>query len=78
MGFSPDHLPVIGDVPELPGSYWAAGFTGHGMGYGFRFGRLMAEHTLGFDAPGGLDLFSAARFDETSTTTQTEPAPTAS
>lgn len=63
MGFSPDHLPVLGAVPEVPGSFWATGFTGHGMGYGFRFGRLLAEVALGVAHPEGYDLFSAARFE---------------
>jgi glycine/D-amino acid oxidase-like deaminating enzyme len=62
MGFSPDGLPVIGEVAGLPGSFWAAGFTGHGMGYGFRFGRLMAELSLGCARPDGYDLFAAKRF----------------
>lgn len=62
MGFSPDGLPVVGEVPGIDGSFWAAGFTGHGMGYGFRFGRLLAELLLGQRDPEGLDLFSAARF----------------
>ncbi len=64
MGFSPDRLPVVGTVPGLPGCTFAAGFTGHGMGYGFRFGRLMAEVALGLDAPDGLDLFTAERLAE--------------
>lgn len=62
MGFSPDHLPVIGQVPDLPGSLYATGFTGHGMGFGFRFGRLLAETALGHARPEGLDLFTEARF----------------
>jgi glycine/D-amino acid oxidase-like deaminating enzyme len=62
MGFSPDHLPVVGQVPGLPGSLFATGFTGHGMGFGFRFGRLLAETALGQPHPEGLDLFTAARF----------------
>lgn len=63
MGFSPDHLPVLGELPGVAGSYWAGGFTGHGMGYGFRFGRLMAELLVGRSEPDDLDLFTAARFD---------------
>ena len=43
MGFSPDGLPVLGAVPDVPGAHFAAGFTGHGMGYALRFGRLAAE-----------------------------------
>jgi len=57
MGFSPDGLPVVDQVPGLAGSYWAAGFTGHGMGYGFRMGRLLAELLLGRRSE-GYDLFA--------------------
>lgn len=64
MGFSPDRLPVIGTVPEVPGSIWAAGFTGHGIGYGFRFGKLLAEVALDEPRPAGRDLFSVSRFEE--------------
>lgn len=62
MGFSPDHLPVVGAVPGLSGGVWAAGFTGHGMSYGFRMGRLLAELSLGYRRPEGLDLFTMDRF----------------
>lgn len=58
MGFSPDGLPVIGPVPGLAGSYWAAGFTGHGMSYGFRMGRLLAELLQGHATPEGYELFA--------------------
>ena len=64
MGFSPDGLPVVGEVPQMGGSYFATGFTGHGMGYGFRFGRLMAEMVRrGRDAV-DADLFLADRFSD--------------
>ncbi|HEX8298217.1 MAG TPA: FAD-binding oxidoreductase [Rubricoccaceae bacterium] len=60
MGFSPDGLPVLGDVPGVPGAVYAAGFTGHGMGYGMRFGHLAARRLLGLpDA--AESLFSAER-----------------
>jgi glycine/D-amino acid oxidase-like deaminating enzyme len=66
MGFSPDGLPSIGAVPERPGSYWAAGLTGHGMAYGFHLGRLLAARLAG-DAPSAEhDLFSTDRFDDAS------------
>jgi glycine/D-amino acid oxidase-like deaminating enzyme len=60
MGFSPDGLPVLGDVPGVPGAVYAAGFTGHGMGYGLRFGRLAARRLLG-EPDDAADLFDAAR-----------------
>jgi gamma-glutamylputrescine oxidase len=47
MGFSPDGLPVIGTVDGLPGALFACGFTGHGMGFGLRFGLMMARLALG-------------------------------
>lgn len=58
MGFSPDGLPIIDQIPGLPGSYWIAGFSGHGMGYGFRMGRLLAELLLGQSQPEGYELFA--------------------
>ncbi len=62
MGFSPDGRPVVGSVPEHPDSVFATGFTGHGLGYGFRMGRLLAARVCGATRPDGYDLFSAARF----------------
>lgn len=60
MGFSPDGLPVVGDAPEVPGALVATGFTGHGMGYALRFGRLLARRVLGQSDP-DADLFDSAR-----------------
>jgi len=67
MGFSPDGRPVIGAVPEHPDSLFATGFTGHGMGYGFRMGRLLAARACGRSRPDGYDLFTASRFDDVDT-----------
>jgi len=64
MGFSPDGRPVIGAVPDLPGSVFATGFTGHGMGYGFYIGRLVAETLRENTWPDPLDLFEASRFHD--------------
>lgn len=47
MGFSQDGLPILGSVPGVPGALYATGFTGHGMGYGVRFGLLAARRLLG-------------------------------
>ena len=60
MGFSPDGLPRLGAVPGVPGAWWAAGFTGHGMGYALRFGELAAR-TLTGDSDPASDLFAASR-----------------
>ena len=62
MGFSPDRFPIIGQVPELPGNYWAAGFSGHGMGFGFRIGKLLAELILDYPNPDDYALFTSDRF----------------
>ena len=62
MGFSPDGRPVVGRVPEHPEGLFATGFTGHGMGYGFRMGRLLADAVCDGDPPEALDLFAASRF----------------
>lgn len=64
MGFSPDGLPSYGAVPGLPGSLWAGGFTGHGMGYGFHFGRLLSQVATEQTLPDAADLFSTDRFDQ--------------
>ncbi|MEP0548235.1 MAG: FAD-binding oxidoreductase [Rhodothermales bacterium] len=61
MGFSADGLPAFGAVPGVAGSLWVGGFTGHGMGYGFRMGRLVAATLLGQSDP-FTDLFDAQRF----------------
>lgn len=60
MGFSPDGLPLLGAVPDVPGAFYAAGFTGHGMGYGMRFGLLAARTLLNHPDPAG-DLFHSER-----------------
>lgn len=31
MGYSSDFMPHLGDVPEKPGQFIIAGFSGHGM-----------------------------------------------
>ena len=60
MGFSPDGLPVLGPVPGVEGAQFAAGFTGHGMGYALRFGELAARTLLG-EPDSASDLFHSSR-----------------
>lgn len=43
MGFSRDDLPWVGPVPEHPGVYLVAGFTGHGMPNTWLSGKAVAE-----------------------------------
>ncbi len=73
MGFSPDGLPRLGAVAGVPGAWWAGGFTGHGMGYGLRFGRLAARRLLGLSDP-AADLFGALG-ESALAETRTEPTP---
>jgi len=56
---TPDMLPVIGEVPAVPGLFLATGFSGHGFGLGPVAGRLISE--LIRDGKPSLDL-DALRF----------------
>jgi glycine/D-amino acid oxidase-like deaminating enzyme len=47
---TPDAVPVIGEVPSLPGFFLATGFSGHGFGIGPGAGRLTADLVSG-DTP---------------------------
>jgi glycine/D-amino acid oxidase-like deaminating enzyme len=47
---TPDAVPVIGEVPALPGFFLATGFSGHGFGIGPGAGRLAADLVAG-DTP---------------------------
>ena len=66
MGFSPDGLPIVGSLPDIPGSLWAAGFTGHGLGCGFRLGKLLAEEVASGGRAEDADLFTVDRFGSSS------------
>ncbi len=43
---TPDHHPILGEIPERPGVYIAAGFSGHGVMHAPATGQLMAELLL--------------------------------
>ncbi|MBE1283603.1 MAG: FAD-dependent oxidoreductase [Rhodobacteraceae bacterium] len=43
---TPDAVPVISGVDDVPGLYIATGFSGHGFGIGPAAGRLMADMVL--------------------------------
>lgn len=51
MGFSPDGLPAVGDVPGAPGIVYVAGFTGHGMALALRVGQALARRLVGLPDP---------------------------
>jgi glycine/D-amino acid oxidase-like deaminating enzyme len=46
---TPDGVPVIGEVPEIPGLILAAGFSGHGFGIGPGAAHLVADIAAGQD-----------------------------
>ena len=63
---TPDAVPVIGEVPRLPGLFLACGFSGHGFGIGPGAGRLVADLVSGRTpltdpAPFRLDRFERLR-----------------
>ncbi len=59
---TPDHNPIIGAAPGLPGFYTCAGFSGHGFQHSPAAGRIVADLIAGRDP--GLDLapFAPGRF----------------
>src|SRR4051812_9765454 len=46
---TPDGVPGIGEVPQVPGFILAAGFSGHGFGIGPGAGHLIADLAAGAD-----------------------------
>jgi glycine/D-amino acid oxidase-like deaminating enzyme len=61
---TPDAVPVISPVEQLPGFFIATGFSGHGFGIGPGAGRLMADLVMG--APPIVDPtpYRFARFSD--------------
>ncbi len=62
---TPDHYPILGPVPEVPGFYLANGFSGHGVMHSPATGKVMSDLIL----RGHTDLIDAtalnlARFAE--------------
>jgi sarcosine oxidase, subunit beta len=60
---TPDHLPAIGEAPDAPGLFHAAGFSGHGVQHAPATGHALACRLLD-GGDGGFDLtpFDPARF----------------
>ncbi|HLZ61349.1 MAG TPA: FAD-binding oxidoreductase [Ktedonosporobacter sp.] len=60
--FTPDHLPIIGEDPEIPGFYINSGHEGAGIGLGPISGKVLSDLILG--QPPELDLapFRPERF----------------
>ncbi len=58
MGFTPDGLPLVGRLPDLPQVYFAVGFGGRGLAWAFAVAEQLLELMLHDTAPG---ILSAGR-----------------
>jgi sarcosine oxidase subunit beta len=43
---TPDHHPILGSVPGVPGLYFANGFSGHGVMHSPATGKITADLIL--------------------------------
>jgi len=57
MGFTKDHLPIIGPLPNAKNLLVCAGYSGHGLGFGFVAGRMISEIILDGNSK-DIELFS--------------------
>jgi len=62
MAYTPDENPLVGPLPNRPGEYIAAGYTGHGMSLGFWVGKALAERIAGGTATPLPQAFDPNRF----------------
>ena len=60
MGFTDDGLPLVGELPDLPGVFYCVGFNGHGRGLGIK----VAERAFGLITEGvHPGIFNGERID---------------
>ena len=59
---TPDAVPVLGEVNDRPGLYYATGLSGHGFGIGPAIGRIMADILTGRSPGHDLSRFRLGRF----------------
>jgi glycine/D-amino acid oxidase-like deaminating enzyme len=59
---TPDGVPVIGEVPDVPGLILAAGFSGHGFGIGPGAAHLVADIATGQEPIVDLRPYRLSRF----------------
>ncbi|MEX0329592.1 MAG: NAD(P)/FAD-dependent oxidoreductase [Ruegeria sp.] len=59
---TPDAVPVVSEVDQMPGLYIATGFSGHGFGIGPGAGRLMADLVTQTDPCVDPAAFRLSRF----------------
>ncbi|KAH9276037.1 hypothetical protein BASA83_001310 [Batrachochytrium salamandrivorans] len=56
MGFTSDHMPLVGPIPDRSGEFICAGFSGHGIARAFLCGKAVADMVLKVDAASNNDL----------------------
>jgi glycine/D-amino acid oxidase-like deaminating enzyme len=61
---TPDAVPVISSVEQLPGFFVATGFSGHGFGIGPGAGRLIADLVTGDTPIVDPQAFRFSRFSD--------------
>jgi len=59
---TPDLVPVMDEVPDIPGLYLGTGFSGHGFGFGPGAGETLAKLILGSPHKHDLTRFRFGRF----------------
>jgi glycine/D-amino acid oxidase-like deaminating enzyme len=64
--YCPDHLPVIGPDPRLPGLWHACGHEGAGIGLSAATGLLISQSLAGKPTDSDLSPFRPERFAEDS------------
>ena len=62
--YCPDHLPIIGEDPRVPGLLHACGHEGAGIGLAAATAELLAQHVTGRTPDLDLAPFRPDRFDD--------------
>ena len=61
LDYTTDSHPIVDRVPGMDHVFFVAGFSGHGMPYGMRFGQLLAQAVHSSDLPSALRPFRLDR-----------------
>jgi gamma-glutamylputrescine oxidase len=61
LDYTTDAHPIVDRVPDMPNVFFVAGFSGHGMPFGMRFGQLLAAAVQKGELPSALTPFRLHR-----------------
>ena len=61
MGFTPDYIPVVDAMPDMPGVWAAGGFCGSGMPFGVMVGKYLAQAAVEMKTPAEVAPLSLNR-----------------